>query len=72
MAIVNQLVHESMHQNQLLNPKSTHHLRSTQGVNLTNFDTISSILQNTYNKIFLYKIGKWLIINIFHNVSDEC
>ena len=71
MVLVNQLVHESMHQNQLLNPISTHHLRSTQGVKLSNFDTILSILQGIYDKIFLCEIGKWFIINIFHKVSDK-
>ena len=50
---------------------SIHDLRSTQGVNLTNFDTILSMLQGTYDKIILYEIGKWFIINIFHNVSDK-
>ena len=71
MAKVNQLVHESVYQNQLSNPKSTQNLRSTQGVDLTNFDTISSILLGTYDKILLYEIGKWFIINIFYNMSDK-
>ena len=71
IAKANNLVHESVHQNQLSNLMSTHDLRSTQGVNLTYFDTISSILQGTYNKIILYEIGKWFIINIFHKVRDE-
>ena len=71
MAKVNQLVHESVHQNPLSNLISTHNLRSTQGVDLTNFDTVLSILKSTYDKIMLYEIGKWFIINIFHNVSDS-
>ena len=58
MAKVNQLVHESVHQNPLSNLISTHNLRSTQGINLTNFDTISSMLQGTYDKIMLNEIGK--------------
>ena len=44
MAKANQLVHESVHQNQLSNPISTHNLRITQGVDLTNFDTILTML----------------------------
>ena len=58
MAKVNQLVHESVHQNPLSNLISTHDLRSTQGISLTNFDTISSMLQGTYDKIILNEIGK--------------
>ena len=46
----------------------SHDLRSTQGVDLTNFDTILSILKVTYDKILLNKIEKWFIINIFHKV----
>ena len=58
MAKLNQLVHDSVHQNPLSNLISTHNLRSTQGINLTNFDTISSMLQGTYDKIILNEIGK--------------
>ena len=58
MVKVNQLGHESVHQNPLSNLISTHNLRSTQGINLTNFDTISSMLQGTYDKIMLNEIGK--------------
>ena len=47
MAKANQLLHESVHQNQLPNPMSTHDLRSTQGVDLTNFDTVLSMVQGT-------------------------
>ena len=71
MAKANQLVHESVHQNQLSNPISTHDLRSTQGVDLTNFDTILSIPHGTYDKILLNKIEKWFIINIFYKLSDK-
>ena len=70
MAKVNQLVHESVHQNPLSHLISTHYLRSTQGLDLTNFDTVLSILKSTYDKIMLYEIGKWFIIKIFHNLSD--
>ena len=58
MVKVHQLGHESVHQNPLSNLISTHNLRSTQGINLTNFDTISSMLQGTYDKIMLNEIGK--------------
>ena len=71
MAKANQLVHESVHQNQLSNPISTHDLRSTQGVDLTKFDTILSILHGTYDKILLNEIEKWFIINIFYKLSDK-
>ena len=71
MAKVIQLVHESVHQNPLSNLMSTHDLRSTQGVSLTNFDSILIMLQGTYDKIMLYEIIKWFIINTFHIVSDK-
>ena len=64
MAKANQLVHESMS-----NPIFTHDLRSTQAVDLTNFDTILSIIHGTYDKILLNEIAKWFIINIFYKLS---
>ena len=67
MAKANQLVH----QNQMSNSISPHDLRSTQGVDLTNFDTILSIPHGTYDKILLNKIEKWFIINIFYKLSDK-
>ena len=71
MAKVNQLVHESVHQNPLSHLISTHYLRSTQGLDLTNFDTVLSILKSTYDKIMISEIGNWFIINIFHIASDK-
>ena len=38
---------------------------------MLNFDTILSTLLGTYDKIMLYEIGKWFIINIFDNISDK-
>ena len=71
MAKANQLVHESVHQNPLSNLISTHNLRSTQGVDLTKFDTFLSILHGTHDKILLNEIEKWFIINIFYKLSDK-
>ena len=71
MAKLIQLVHETVHQNPLSNLMSTHDLRSTKGINLTNFDTISSTLQGTQDKILLNEIEMWFIINIFHKLSDK-
>ena len=42
-----------------------------KGLNLSNFDTILSTLQGTYDKILLNEIEKWFIINIFHKLSDK-
>ena len=71
MVKANQLVHGSVHLNQLSNLISIHDLRSTQGINLTNFDSVLSMVQGIYDKIMLYEIGKWFIINIFDNVSNK-
>ena len=60
-----------MHQNPLSNLISTHNLRGTQGVDLTNFDTVLSILKSTYDKIMISEIGNWFIINIFHNPRNK-
>ena len=76
MAKVIQLVHESVHQNPLSNLMSTHDLRSTQGVSLTNFDSILSMLQGTvhmtkscYMKLEIGSLSTFFILQVIREDS---